>query len=117
PSGVRGTLTDATSDQFDILSVVGTYALQTVNGSELRAAVITAGSDTVEATQGLLELRDDGTYGFAVSFRTVESGSVRASPQTEAGTYAVTGMNIQFSDRTIFNNPVILPDTSGGPRP
>jgi hypothetical protein len=79
-------------------SVVGTYALRTINGATLPAVLGTEQGVTVSVTAGALTLRADRTFSATVTARGVGVGTDNTLTSTSAGTYSVSGNAVTLVD-------------------
>ena len=86
---------EITTGPFGI-SIFGTYALETVNGSSLPFVVFQVGDDEIEITAASVRLNSDNTYSTSFTFSLSEDGPVTTA--TEDGTFSVTGTTIEFTD-------------------
>lgn len=85
--------------------VVGSYALQTYNGSALPAVFLQSASAKFEVLDDSYTLNADHTYTETGHFRTTTASSVSTSVETDAGTYSATNGAITLTS-TVGNGPV-----------
>lgn len=85
---------DATSPGS--VSVAGSYALQTVNGSPLPFIVLQIGADKVELLNETVTLSEGGTFTQQGALRVTESGFVSTESYADAGTYVRNGTAVAF---------------------
>lgn len=79
-------------------SVVGTYALKTVNGAALPAVIFEADGYKIEVVAASYVLGAAETFSTSATFRETEAGVVTQSTETTTGTYSVSGTAITFTD-------------------
>jgi hypothetical protein len=106
----------ACSDPSSPLSLAGTYALTTVDGSALpfSAAVADAPGWTETTTNGEVGLRADGTWYLSVnSHVNFPSGQTQAVEDGDEGTFTTEGNAITFTCTRIDKGRVFTGDVSG----
>ena len=72
-------------------SIVGAWALQTINGSSLPFVVTQSGSDKAEVLSDIATADDHGGYTEVTQFRTTLNGQATTQAFTDVGTYTVKG--------------------------
>ena len=85
--------------------VVGSYALQTFNGSALPAVFSQSASAKFEVLDDNYTLNADHTYSESGHFRTTTASSVSTSIETDVGTYTATNGAITLTS-TVGNGPL-----------
>jgi hypothetical protein len=78
-------------------TVIGTYALATVNGQALPFQFTLSTGEKLTLNSDLVTLRDDGTYSDIGKWTSSASGNFTV---TEVGTYSETNGTITFFDQT-----------------
>lgn len=76
---------------------LGTWVLQSVNGTNLPAFVASSQGVTLTALSGALRMRADGTADFTYRYRFTQGTSVREEDSTGTGNYTRIGNSIQIS--------------------
>ena len=76
-------------------SVVGTYALASINGSPLPVTLI-AGDPKLEVLSDEITFAPRGTFTQATSLRWTEGGVASTESHVEIGTYTVSGSTLSF---------------------
>ncbi len=79
-------------------SVVGTYALKTVNGVALPAVIFETDGYKIEVVAANYVLAAAGKFSTSATFRETEAGVATQSTETATGTYSVSGATITFTD-------------------
>jgi hypothetical protein len=75
-------------------SIVGTWTLQTINGSPLPFVVAQSGSDKEEVLSEVVTLSAGGTFTESSTLRLTVSGTVTTQSFPETGTYTVSGSTL-----------------------
>jgi hypothetical protein len=76
---------------------VGTYRLDTVNGSKLPAVLVQLGADKLEITEASITLNADNSYTGQVTLRETEGGRTSTETSRESGTYTRNNNAITLS--------------------
>ena len=92
-------------------SVVGTYALSSINGSPLPVTLI-AGDPKLEVLSDEITFASGGTFTQAISLRWTEGGVTSTENHIEIGTYTVSGSTLSF--RFSSDNSTGSATVSGG---
>jgi hypothetical protein len=79
-----------------VASVVGTYALNSVDSGSLPVTVYSDASSTVELLDEALTLRSDGKYATLAHVRMTENGQVTTDTAEDSGTYTLSGSTLAF---------------------
>lgn len=79
-------------------SHIGTFELQTVNGSALPFLAAEVGADRLEIMEGFITTSDDGAFTNGFTFRETRDGQVSTVPQEVTGTFTRNGNQITFID-------------------
>ena len=77
---------------------VGTYTLQTVNGSPLPFLIRQEGNNRIELTEGTVTLNANGTFSSRHSHRFTEGESISTETQSLTGTYVKSDGTFTFTD-------------------
>ena len=81
------------------VTVTGTWAMQTFNGSTLPYA-ISSGDTTLTITADVLTIQSNGSYSDMTSFTATIAGSTQSASSTEVGTWTSSGGTVTFDDQT-----------------
>lgn len=104
----------------------GNYAIATVNGKPLPAALFSdTGGYTLEITSGSLSLTSDGKYSSVMGFRQTLPGAVSTYSDSTGGTWVRNGGNVQFTETSTglmltaawADSRITVTDTNSGPSP
>ncbi|MFL5614958.1 MAG: hypothetical protein ACJ796_14940 [Gemmatimonadaceae bacterium] len=77
-------------------SVVGSYALKTMNGATLPTVVIQTPDDKLEVITGTLDLHTDGSYLLVFDLRETQGTAVTDDQSIESGTYSRSNTAVSF---------------------
>lgn len=77
-------------------SIIGSYALKTVNGGTLPTVVVQAVDDKLEVTAGTLDLHTDGSYLLVFNLRETQGTTVTEDQSIESGTYTRSSTAVTF---------------------
>jgi len=77
--------------------VVGTWNLQTVNGSPLPHLSAGSGNNKTELTAEVLTVSSGGSFTATQTYRITENGDSITEPSTFAGTYVLNGSAATFT--------------------
>ena len=78
-------------------SVVGTWSLQTVNGSPLPFVAAQSGSDKAEIMGDTIKISAAGSFIESTTIRTTLSGVATIQTLADTGTYKVSGSTLTLS--------------------
>jgi hypothetical protein len=81
-------------------SVVGTYNLQTVNGTAPPVTIIQIGTYRAEVTGGNFAVNANNTFSATHSYRETDVGTSNEFSETCTGTYTRTGNSLSFNEAT-----------------
>jgi hypothetical protein len=83
-------------------SVVGTWHLQTINGTAPPFTLINTTDYRFEVLAGVLDIDSDGTYANTYTYRETENGIATTYSETDIGTWAQSGSTIILEDEEGF---------------
>jgi hypothetical protein len=78
-------------------SVVGSYQLTMVDGNQLPFTILDLGTYRANLASGTLTLSGDGTYLFKVGYQLDDGLKIRASADSDAGTWSAAGDAISLA--------------------
>lgn len=77
-------------------SFIGSYTLQTINGSALPYVVAQSGQNTVAVTADQIVVADGGSWSEVITYRLVENGQTRNETVSDGGTWVRTGSTLSL---------------------
>ncbi|HUF65340.1 MAG TPA: lipocalin family protein [Gemmatimonadaceae bacterium] len=83
-------------------SVVGTWHLQTVNGSPPPFTLLEFDGYRLEVLGGVLVMNSNSTYANSYTYRETENGTVTTTQETDIGTWIQSGSTILLEDEEGF---------------
>ena len=93
--GFQGCGSDSTGP--DEPDWVGSYALETVEGSALPVVLLQIGNDKIEVTTGSVTLNEDQTFSTNMTYRVTEAGSVSTGSDSQVGSFTKNGTALRFN--------------------
>jgi hypothetical protein len=79
-------------------SAVGTWHLQTVNGSPPPVTLLQLNGYRLEVIGGVLVINSNGTYANSFTYRETVDGTATTEQETDFGTWVQTGSTILLED-------------------
>lgn len=95
---------DATSPPPVDLSIVGTYTLRTVNGSNLPFVFIQSGQSSFSVVDDKITIADGGTWSENGTARTTTNGVVTNDVYADNGTWIRSGTSLVLVSTPFRNN-------------
>lgn len=89
-------------------SVVGTWQLQTVNGTPPPLTLIELTGYRLEVLGGILVINSNGTYANTYTYRETENGIATTVQETELGTWVQSGSTVLLEDDEGFQAQATL---------
>lgn len=76
---------------------VGTYDLQTVEGTEVPAVILQVGNDVLEIVSGSVRMNEDQTFSTNATYRLTEGSEVTTSTDSQNGSFTKNGSAVRFN--------------------